>query len=616
MTKGAAHTDQDSSEEAAAGLGGCWWRSAALRAALIALVLSRGWYVLARADVFFYGEELEKGACAKALIDRIELPYHELAYHYYELGGFFVSHLKALSFLLVGESILAHKLLAIAWCALMLVAGWVLVARHFGERAAGLFAWLFVLAPAAMQKLSLLSLGIHFEACLFLLIVLDRGLRLLFEPARARDMLWLGLASGLGISFSYQLVPAVGFVGLLLLARRPRLVLSRLGALGLGSFLLGLAPFLWMYALVGRALFDIHGASLGAGEGGVGAQAAARLVPFLRSVFVEAAPWSRVGALLLTALVLTAMGQLAWRGAGAQRRRGPAVVLIGFALFWCLVYVASGFVVGPVYHDFLWMRLAPLWVVATLLLAAWAQNGRARLAAGALLVMGLVAAGQILSQGTPSRLGEGWRLTSRLKGYDYAGYFSKLSEHIAGDSLARLAPLLGFREQPVALLRAELATNALRDARLHGRLETLPEELRELAPDALEDFALGLGSWAVARGGGSVAGVLEFSSRYPAGVARALQEGAGRSGIGDGYLLESLEQELDSLPPQAPLAAYLEGVGYRAFRRLVVGPYGGAFYVMKPERVRARLAARPAEQASALLLGFEHALALHSLARD
>ena len=87
------------------------------------------------ADVFFYGEELEKGTAAKAMLDGLQVPHHQLAYHYYEGGGFVISHLKALAFLVVGESILAHKLVALLAVGLVFWAGWRLVRHHFGTRA-------------------------------------------------------------------------------------------------------------------------------------------------------------------------------------------------------------------------------------------------------------------------------------------------------------------------------------------------------------------------------------------------------------------------------------------------------------------------------------------------
>jgi hypothetical protein len=151
---------------------------------LLLVLVARAALVLALADVFFYGEELEKGTAAKAMLDGLPVPHHCLAYHQYEGGGFVISHAKALAFLLVGESVLAHKLVALSTCLAVLWAGWCLARRHFGLLSAQLFALLYVLAPLTWQKLGLLSLGIHYEASFFVLVLLDLLLRWLTE-ARA-----------------------------------------------------------------------------------------------------------------------------------------------------------------------------------------------------------------------------------------------------------------------------------------------------------------------------------------------------------------------------------------------------------------------------------------------
>ena len=54
--------------------------------ALLCLAVKAG-LVLSLADVFFYGEELEKGTAAKAMLDGLDVPHHQLAYHYYEAEG-------------------------------------------------------------------------------------------------------------------------------------------------------------------------------------------------------------------------------------------------------------------------------------------------------------------------------------------------------------------------------------------------------------------------------------------------------------------------------------------------------------------------------------------------
>src|SRR5262245_29951589 len=99
-------------------------KRSALLLCLGLLVLTRAALVLSCADVFFYGEELGKGAAAKAMLDGLPVPWIQLNYGYHEGGGFVVTHLKALAFLLVGENVLAHKLVALLTTALILAAGW------------------------------------------------------------------------------------------------------------------------------------------------------------------------------------------------------------------------------------------------------------------------------------------------------------------------------------------------------------------------------------------------------------------------------------------------------------------------------------------------------------
>ena len=404
---------------------------------------------------------------------------------------------------------------------------WNFVARHFGERAAAWCAALFVFAPGSVQKLSLLGLGIHFEAGLFLLLVLDHGLRVWRERADARALFALGLVSGLGISYSYQSVLVVGFVGLVLLLTRPRVVLSRLGAFGCAGTLVGLLPFLWMYASVGSAIFDIHGASLGTGseaERGI----VERLSPFFRSVFVDGAGGGRSFAIAFVATCLLAAASCCF--ARDRRQAEAARWVAGFGMFWFAVYSASDFVVGAVYHHFLWMRFAPLWFCVAVLMGVWASAGRGRLLIGLVLFSGLIDSGRALSEGTPAAPVRGYEVLASTRGYDYEGYFAKLIGHVDGEGAARLGPLLAFEESEGDWLRADLASAALHEARKEGRVDSLATELAALDPEGAAGFALGLGAWSWERGGGSFDGLLAFVAAYPEPIASALLAGAGPRG--------------------------------------------------------------------------------------
>src|SRR5690349_14316110 len=178
---------------------------------------ARGILLVFFADVFGYGEELEKGCEAKAMLDGLPVPHHQLAYQYYEGGGFVVSHLDALAFALFGESLLAIKLVALALGVATLGAGWKLCERLGGRGAARSFALLFVLAPASVQKLSVLALGIHFHALLFVALVLESTAGIVLErDLRPRAWLQLGLLAGFGLYFSYLLALTIAVAATLL----------------------------------------------------------------------------------------------------------------------------------------------------------------------------------------------------------------------------------------------------------------------------------------------------------------------------------------------------------------------------------------------------------------
>src|SRR6202008_652184 len=166
------------------------------------LFLTRAILVLSIADVFAYGDEMPKGGAAKALIDGIGGPSWKLTYVPHEGGGFLVTHLKALVFLLVGPSVLAQKITAFLTTALLLWVGLRLASEHFGAKAAGIFGLLFVFCPDAYLRSSMLALGTHFESEIPIALVFHYGLRVLFqERAGLRDWRLLGIFAGLGAYF-------------------------------------------------------------------------------------------------------------------------------------------------------------------------------------------------------------------------------------------------------------------------------------------------------------------------------------------------------------------------------------------------------------------------------
>jgi len=572
---------------------------------LLATFAVKALFVLVLADIFYYGEELEKGGAAKALIDGIPLAWHQLPYHAYEGGGYVASHLKAVAFLLVGENILAHKLMGILWCLLISAAGMVLARRHFGPWAGAGFGLLFLFGPASFQKLSVLHLGIHLEATLFLLLVFDRALSLLSRrrsPDAARDLrdsFWMGLAGGFGLYFNYQTAIVLAWVFSVLAAVRPRLLLSSRGLAGLGGFALGALPLGYMALQVGGEVLDIHGSTIGAQSKALGTQLGA----FLRSLYTDAGPLSSATAVFFP----LALGAAIVAGLRESDRTSIAFVC-GFLVFWGILYLGSGFGVGSVYHYFLLMRLAPAWIVATLVLAAWCRDGHGRIVVAVLCGLGLANSAQIVAKARPGEIGRNWSALTGTRGYYYAGYFAKLLTDYEGSERDRLAPLLEFDEDARTLLLGDLASAGWEHSRDR---EGLPRLLEQLDPDGRVEFARGLGGWVWARAGGRFERIAPALATCPPELKEALLEGAGRHSyvrfVGDVAL------ELEELVTANPPAAYLRGVGYRVYRRFVTHSESGSRFALRPDLAREWLAERPEPLRAALLEGFDAAHALHTL---
>ncbi|MFT5049066.1 MAG: hypothetical protein ACI8QZ_000455 [Chlamydiales bacterium] len=572
--------------------------------------------IVCLSDVFFYGEELEKGTAAKALLDGVDWPYHQLAYHLYEGGGFVISHLTALAFLLVGQSILAIKLVALLFGGLVLWAGIRLCGRHFGSRSAWLFGLLMVFGPASFQKLSLLSLGIHFEACLFLLLVIDATLTLLELPrtdaTATRPVATLGLALGFGFFFNYQLALAGLWCTLWLLARRPRIFTGRSLVVGLGCLLVGLAPLLAMATQVGGQVFDIHGTPLATVQNN-----GPKVAAFMGSLYVDRSLQDLFGVLLYPLAFLGALTLLLARARGPQRRN--ALRLATFLALWSAVYLSSGFVVGEVQHPFQLLRFAPVWVLATVTIAAGldALLGSTRSlatrtgwAACVLLVgWGVRSTVAVLRAGSPSTWGANWTLLRTTKGYDYAGYFAKVFPRLEnGEQRGRV--LTGFDEPHPMLLRADFA-QALSEHERWQLLEAL-EQFPAMSGNQ-SDFVLGLGPLGARLARRDIPATLALAADLPELLRPSWGRAVGRFGRAYAEFPERMQAEIEALQPGSLRADYLRGMGYRAWRRFVIGPFGTARFQLKPHRVLQWLEGLPQADRPDLREGFELGARLHSL---
>lgn len=547
---------------------------------LLLCAVVKGALVLSLADVFFYGEELEKGTAAKAMLDSLPVPHHQLAYHYYEGGGFVVSHLKALAFLAVGENVLAHKLVALVFVLGVLAAGWGFVKASFGTRAASWFALLFIFAPESFQKLSLINLGIHIEASVFLFGTLWLGARLAFgEQRRRREWLLLGLVTGFGLYFSYQLGLAAAWVALVLAVRRPREVFGVGGLLGVLGTVLGALPLIWMYGLVGDAIFDIHGEAIAGEE--AGPSKLQLLSEFGRSVFVDADFGSRLTATAwVVATVLTPLVLLR-RGRESTRGREAALYVFGYCALFALVYLGSGFTQGRVFHFFVLLRLAPAWIFATVLVAAALANLQARgdkraqlvsaVAGTLLLALGLRATWSALHTGSPSTPRVNWHVLTHAKGYSYDQYFAKVLWHMDGDARAKLELLEAFDEPARPWLRAEAVGNLYRATGLgtEASLAAVFTEIESLPPERLEDYVFGLGPLVVISSGWNPGPQIAQWDAQPAAMTDLLIEAVARFGLGGYPLRENVDREVAwSANLQRP-ELYWRGLGrwiYSRFR--------------------------------------------------
>ncbi len=596
-----------------------------LSALLLTYLVVRTLMVLALGDVFFYGEELEKGAVSLGLSGGTEVALARLPYHPYEGGGFVASWFKLPFFWLLGPCVLAHKAAAITWGLLILGVTVGFVARHAGRGAACLAGALLIFGPAHFQRESLLHLGIHFESLLWMALIFDLGLRCAATPpgqAVPRGVLvGLGLASGFGTYFSYQ-VPFAVLAVIALLAwtdwRRifsPALVFSTLA---------GLLPLAWMALSVGAEIVDIHGAEVGE-QGG-----AARLFGALGAGL--SSTLARVG--LGLGVVASVAG---WMAVPPGRERARALGLVlGFALLWMLVAAVTGMVLGATAegHWVQFVRFAPL-VYACLLLVAMSagpalrlglEDGPvhlvARLAVAGLLGLGLLHSARIVAAGEPRAAGDNLTALLGTSGVDLRGAFVKLVPRLqdpaepdpALRAARAAAQLAGLHDPRADLLSSELAAAAAQQAvgaTSGAVLEALVTEFP--AAHSREALALGLGPAILREHGGDPRRALQSD-----GMTSVLAEALGRYGTGQWVSYPSfVSVELEQVAGAPHEAAFLRGLGRRIYRCSVLQPYWGVLLqvplVLRPANARRRLAevldsARANEVARAAVLeGFDRA---------
>jgi hypothetical protein len=559
-----------------------WW-------VLALLVLTRAALVLSCADVFFYGEELAKGTAAKALLERLPAGYLQLNYGVHEGGGFVVSHLKALFFVLVGENLLAHKLAALTVSSLILLAGWRLCRVHLGERAALAFGLLFVFCPAAQLRFSLLGLGTHFEALLFIALVLQLALAIGAKAeASARELVALGLAAGFGLYFSLQTAPVSACAALWILwQRRGRPTPRELG-LAAAGLLAGLLPLVLSMLAVGLAA--------------------------LRPAPQTAAPRASLGDAL--AGFGTALGEadffdwlyLVSFGAGAWialRSSRPARLVACWLVLFLALYFGSGMATGNA-NWFFFLRLAPLWFGGLLLAAAAfaALSGRALRVGTAVLVALLLGGVQdlatLLADGRPGALRENWQLLVKTQGYDYREYLERFLWHLDTTDAARVEVVKHFEADP-RLLAPELAAALYNPPK--GELPALVDEWRKCWGEGWQLGLPGFGLVVDPSFGHQLEQGFARIAAQPEDERQGLAEGLGRIALGLKYDEDKLREAASFPAPPDLRASFLRGGGWRLY----------LLHRLRPDRAQVFLETLPADARPEFERGWREATELHTL---
>jgi hypothetical protein len=567
---------------------------------LLLLFATRAALVLANADVFFYGDELAKGVAAKGLLQGVGVPKWKLDYVYHEGGGFLVANLNALAFALVGPSVLAHKVVAVLTTSALLAVGFWTASEHFGRNAAGLFGLLVVLCPTPFLRFSLLSIGTHFEAVVFSVLVLHYATRLLYaEREYLSDWALLGVFSGFGIYFSLQTGPAIAVAALCLLFRLRARILGPGPAVALVGFALGAIPLWSMMSHVGtRALVVQEHSNFSSGLRG---WAAVR--EWLHPLFRE----PDVGAWILAVgyPVVIAGGLRSGSLEDRRRLRARAAPFLLYLGLFVVLYAGSGFAVGyDRIGNLFWLRSSAAWLFATLLFSACAaavlERGTPRMkevAAGVValvLVAGFAAFGGLLRTGRPGNPAENARLLSRTKGYDYSDFFDKYVDHFEPSLPERLERLLAFRDEPELLYPA--ATHSLLG---HAGLplDAALAFTRQHFGDRWATAAVGLGLEVAPDYGQDLGAAFARVEKEAPEAQPALAEALGRVALGLKITPERIDDAARAKAPPALAADFLRGVGWRIHR----------FHRVRPDLARELIDRQPASARPALLEGWERA---------
>lgn len=601
-------------------------RARFLLAFLALLLVARVLLLACGADVHGYGEEFAKGAAARLIVSDLRaadggtgIPLWNVPYVLHEGGGTIVTLAKAALFLVVGPSVLANKLVALATTAATLLALLAAARELFGPRAAAASGLLFVFAPDAFLRFSLLSLGTHFEAAFFVAALAALSARIaLRRDDRARAWFALGVASTLGAYASLVVLPAlVVALARVGLARGRALVSRRGAALALG-LVAGAAPWLWMVRNAGLDAVRVRGS----GPGGGAAEPVRAFGILAERVFALDA-----GRLALVAGFVALCGAAAFVAVRARRgehgetpgavaasavfAREAAWILATIALFLA-AYGASGFALHPDVAWFFFLRTTPAWIGCVLLaggaFAVLDERGRAAQTVGrallALLVLvGALDAGRLALEGRPSAPVENLRLFATTQGYDWAEYLAKLERRLDGGPEEKLARLARIDDAP-ARLDPDLALCVFEHAGvpLPAALETLHRALGARAEGAI----VGLRFFVHPTFGHDPDAAFAALATAREEDRPALAEAIGRAGLGPRFRADRLREQLERAVEPEWRERWLLGAGWRLYR----------CFPLRPDLARAFLDAQPPERRAALERGYARASEMARVGRD
>ena len=190
--------------------------------ALVANLVLRA-LVLYTASPFISAPEDEciYGTVALEMLSRPDLSAYDYVWPYKGGGVLTIHALRPLVALFGAHAVTVKSLSLFVSCFILVLATW-LVDRYGGRRAAALMAAMLVLAPPHYVFRTLMTIGDHFLARAFDLVVIAAALPLIAGPTRSsRSYLLLGLAIGFAGWVSYDTGP-LALACLILVAIRDR----------------------------------------------------------------------------------------------------------------------------------------------------------------------------------------------------------------------------------------------------------------------------------------------------------------------------------------------------------------------------------------------------------